>query len=120
MAAATHDLIIEQNATFSLEVTWKDPSGTPIDLTGYRIRMQIRQQPDASATLLSFDSDDLDSGMTIGTLDDEGMISITIADEITALLNFKLGYYDLTAESAGGSIYRVMEGRVSFRKAVTR
>lgn len=120
MAAAVHNLIVEQNATFSLEVTWKDPTGTPIDLTGYQIRMQIRQQHDAPTSLLSFDSEDLDTGMTIGDLDDSGVISIGWSDEITALLGFKTAYYDLTAESGGGDIYRIMEGKITLNRAVTR
>jgi hypothetical protein len=120
MAAAKYNLIIEQNATFSLEVTWKDPANTPIDLTGYRIRFQVRTQVEAANTLLSFDSGDLDSGMTIGDLDDSGVISIKISDEVTRDLDFVAGSYDLTAESAGGEVYRVMEGRVTLHKAVTR
>ena len=58
--ASKHNIFIEQGSTFHLYLTWKDPNETPIDLTGFRIRMQVRQEPESAATLLDFDSDALE------------------------------------------------------------
>ena len=42
MAAGKYHLIIEQGATLNLEIQYKDSAGTPVDLTGYSGKMQIR------------------------------------------------------------------------------
>lgn len=120
MPAAKHNIVIEQGATFPLYITWKDPQGVPIDLTGYRIRMQIRQSPSAAGTLVSFDSGALVTGQTIGALDGSGVIDIRLAPSITSLLTFTSAEWDLTAESAGGVVSRLLEGKASVSLAVTR
>lgn len=120
MAAATHNLVIEQGSTFNLNITWQDANDALVNLTGYVIRMQIRETVDADTTLVDFDSADLTAGQTIGTLDATGVIDVTLSDEVTAALDFVNGVYDLVAESSGGVVSRVVEGRVTFIKAVTR
>ena len=39
-----HNIRIEQGATWRLEVGWEDESGSPIDLTGWSARMQVREE----------------------------------------------------------------------------
>jgi hypothetical protein len=41
MAATTYDILIEQGATYSQVVTYKE-SGVAVNLTGYTARMQVR------------------------------------------------------------------------------
>lgn len=118
--AKRYNLIFEQAATFQHTVNWEDPQGVPINLTGYRIRLQVRATPSASATLIDFDSDDLGEGMSITPLDASGSFTITIADETTAEYTFKNGDYDLTATSPGGIVYRLHEGKASVSPGVTR
>lgn len=118
--ASKFNIVFEQWATFQHTVTWKDPSGAPIDLTGYRVRMQVRQSPTAAAKLLDFDSDDLDSGMEIGTLDDSGVVSITLSSAITGAMAFKAAEYDITVTSPGGVTTRLVEGKCSVSPGVTR
>lgn len=121
MAAATHNLVIEQGSTFNLNITWQDPEGSPVDLTGYSIRMQAREDFDSPDPIIDFDSDNLSAGQTIGTLDATGVIDITLADEITAALDFDTKVlYDVVAESAGGEVYRVVQGKITLKKGVTR
>ena len=118
--AKRHNIVFEQSATFQHTVTWKEPDGDAIDLTGYRVRMQVRQSPTASTTLLDFDSDDLGAGMSISTLDETGSFTITFAPAVTEALSFTGAEYDLTATSPGGIVYRLHEGKASVSLGVTR
>ena len=118
--AKRYNLIFEQAATFQHTVNWEDPQGTPIDLTGYRIRLQVRATPSASTKLVDFDSNSLGTGMSISTLDASGSFTITISDDVTAGYTFRNGDYDLTAESPGGIVYRLHEGKASVSPGVTR
>lgn len=120
MTAANYNITIEQGSTFSLTITWQDPQGQAIDLTGYKVRMQVRATFDDLAPLVSFDSSALADGQSIGALDATGIISVVLADEITAALDFNAGVYDLLAESPAGEVHRIVQGRVEFERAVTR
>lgn len=44
-AAGTHDIVIDQGATWQLNVTWQDSTGTGIDLSGASISAQVRTAP---------------------------------------------------------------------------
>lgn len=114
------NLIFEQSATFQHTVTWKDPDGNAINLTGYRIRLQVRQTPGSSTKLLDFDSDAPASGMSITSLGASGSFTITLTPAVTSALSFTGAEYDLTATSSGGIIYRLHEGKASVSLGVTR
>lgn len=118
--AKRFNLAFEQSATFQHTVNWKDPQGNPIDMTGYRIRMQVRTTASASATVLAFDSADLGEGMQIEGLGEDGWFTITLAPSVTAGLSFDTGVYDVTATSPGGVVYRLHEGKASVLPGVTR
>ena len=118
--AKRYNLVFEQNATFQHTVNWKDPSGNPIDMTGYRIRLQVRQSPSATTTLLDFDSNAPATGMSITPLGVSGSFTITFTPAVTAALTFTTAEYDLTATSPGGVVYRLHEGKASVSPGVTR
>lgn len=113
--AETHDITIDQGATFELVVEWKDPDGDPIDLTGYSAAMQIRRTfSDTPLVALASGG----SGITIDAA--LGKLSITIARTVTAALAAPLrGVYDLEL-STGGTTYRLLEGSVLITPEVTR
>lgn len=118
--AKRYNLVFEQSATFQHTVNWTDPDGNPIDLTGYRVRLQVRQSPSASTTLLDFDSASPASGMSITSLGASGSFTITFTPAVTGALDFTTAEYDLTATSAGGVVYRLHEGKASVSPGVTR
>lgn len=118
--AKRYNLIFEQSATFQHTVNWKDPEGAAIDLTGYRIRLQVRQSPSASTTLVDFDSDALGEGMSITALDASGSFTIAITSDVTGTYSFTSAEYDLTATSPGGIVYRLHEGKATTSPGVTR
>lgn len=118
--AKRYNLIFEQSATFQHTVNWREPDGTPIDLTGYRVRLQVRQSPSATETLLDIDSDALGEGMTVEGLGEGGSFTVTLAPEVTGALSFSAADYDLTVTSPDGIVYRLHEGKAAVSPGVTR
>lgn len=118
--AAKHNIVIEQGATFPLYVTYNDPSGAPVDLTGARVRFQVRQTVESASKLVDFDSSSPTTGQSIAALDTTGVISIKLAPSATSPLNFQLAEWDLVVTTAGGEATRLLEGKASVSPAVTR
>lgn len=116
MAAATHNLTIEQGATFQLNLLWKTSAGTPIDLTGYTARMQVRRKHDADTAMLNLTTEN--SAIVLGGA--AGTIAITAAATLTDDLTGKVAVYDLELVSAGGVVTRLIEGCVTISPEVTR
>ncbi len=116
MAAGRHDFTLEQGATFDELITYKDANGTPVDLTGYVARMQIREKITDATPVVSLDTT---SGITLGGT--AGTIHLTIPATTTATINMpKGGVYDLEIESPTGVVTRLLEGKVKFSPEVTR
>lgn len=121
MTAAAYDLLIEQGATWQVPLlTWSDPFNTPINLTGYTIRLQIRPTVDSATILFVADSSAPVAGITFGALNATGVINITATAAITAALVFAYAYYDLLAVSPAGYVTRLIQGRVALSTGVTR
>jgi hypothetical protein len=116
MAAANYDITIEQGATFQLNIVWKAPNGTPIDLTGYTARMQVREKVSSTATLLSLTTEN--GGIALGGA--AGTIAVTAAATLTDDITTKRGVYDLELVSSGGVVTRLIEGCVTISPEVTR
>lgn len=113
MAAGKLDLTIEQGATFQHTLTLSN-GGTAINLTGYDVRMQIRERVSASTTIA-----DLTIGAGISVVAASGQITLTISAADTAEMIFDTAYYDLEIESAG-VVTRIVEGEVTLNPEVTR
>ena len=41
--AAVHNIVIDQGSDFSIVVTVRDNTGTPLDLAGHTVRGQLRE-----------------------------------------------------------------------------
>jgi|SRR5882762_1344453 len=117
---AEYFLTVDQASTFRLSVTWTDPNGTPINLTGFRVLFQLRSLIDHNSPELRFDSAALLSGQHIGTLGSSGQIDITIDDELTAPLAPGMSAWDLLVESSVGVRDKLVYGPVFVRETVTR
>jgi hypothetical protein len=120
LAAARHHLVIEQGATFTLQLAWKDEQGQPVDLSGYHIRAQVRPSAASSTVLLAMDSDAPAPGVSFGALDASGVIDITVTATVTAGLDFNSAVYDLEAEAPAGYVTRLLEGNMRLSREVTR
>lgn len=119
MPATTHDIIIEQGATFTLQLVYKTSAGVAVDLTGYSARMQVRESYPADTALLSFTS--AGGGITLGGA--AGTILIEASDETTAAIDTRQtvwGVYDLELVPPDGRAIRLLEGAAQIRPEATR
>jgi hypothetical protein len=105
---------VDQGSTFNEAVIYKQADGTPVDLTGWAARMQVRRNIADAATLLSLTDGD---GLTITAVD--GRIDIEITATQTAAIMAGTCFYDLEIYS-GAVVRRLIEGRMIFRAEVTR
>jgi hypothetical protein len=120
MAAGQVDLVFEQGATIRKKIIWQDSTGTPIDLTGYTARMQVRTQKLAST--ITLDLTTVNGGLIIGVPATNGEITIFVDDTTTAALTPSVQVYDLEMVDAAGSgdVTRLIEGEVEIIQEVTR
>jgi len=114
MPAGTHNIIIEKGASFDLALTVEKPQGTPMDISNYTIRGQVRRdlyEPTINATFASI--------MPAGGVDGKFTISILPAD--TDTMTSGMNVYDVELEeNTTGSVMRLLEGRADVREGVTK
>lgn len=107
------DLVCYQGATFDYTLTWKT-AGTPVDLTGYSARMQVRETYTSSSAVLSFTNG---TGITLGGT--AGTILIATNAGTTAGLLAGQYVYDLEMVS-GTNVTRLVQGKFTVDPEVTR
>jgi len=112
MSAATHNLIVERGATWAQNLIWKDSGGTPINLTGYSARMQVRPRSGGNV-LVSLTSG---SGITLGTTG--GTIDLALSAGDTAVLPAGVYRYDLELIT-GTTVTRLVEGQFTVSAEIT-
>jgi hypothetical protein len=115
MAATTYDILIEQGATFSLVITYKD-NDTPIDLDGYTARMQVRATAESATVLIELTTGD--GRIVLGGA--AGTITLTIAAADTAALTAGRALYDLELISGSGIVTRLIQGVCTISRNITR
>jgi hypothetical protein len=116
MRAAQYDLVVEQGATFDLELQYTDNAGQPVDITGMVVRMQGREKIDSTTTLFDWNT----PGGTIVLSDpSNGIFKFNVSAAATATLVFDWGYYDLELVD-GAVVRRLLEGLVTLAREITR
>lgn len=115
MAATTYDLLIEQGATFSQLVTYKE-SGVAVNLTGYTARMQVRSTLESASTVVELTT--ANGRIALGGA--AGTITLTISATDTAALTAGRGVYDLELVSGSGIVTRLLQGVATISRNVTR
>lgn len=129
MAAGKYSFNIEQGSTVKFDVTYKDSSNDPIDLTGYQGRMQIKDAAGGTTTYLSLSSSlgpcgsGLNFSGSTGLLPPtSGTIGVIISSATSSLLSFNQASYDLEIASGSGDcaiVTRLIEGNIKLIKEVT-
>lgn len=116
MTAGSHDITIEQGATFILNMVWKTPLDVLVNLTGYTARMQVRRSHKTETALLTFTTENgaIVLGGALGTIVVTGLATLT--DDVPA----KVCVYDVELISAAGVVTRLIEGIATITPEVTR
>lgn len=115
MAATTYDILIEQGATFSQVITYKDV-GVAVNLTGYTARMQVRATIEAATALIDLTT--ANGRIALGGA--AGTITLSISAADTEALTAGRGVYDLELVSGSGIVTRLLQGVATISRNVTR
>ena len=99
-------------ATLSLSFTCKDENGTAVNLTGYAARAEVR--PTISSSTIT-----LNLAPTIPT-PANGIISVTITDEVTAQIEPGAYVWGLVLVTPAGGVIPIESGPIIFRQIVPR
>jgi hypothetical protein len=106
------DITIRKGAAFVKRIAVLNTDGTVRDLTGYTAKMQIRQDVDDVATVLSLVP-------TVTPL--SGYVDILITKSQTAAMTIPSGVWDLWIDNGGSdSPEYLAEGGVTVKKMVTQ
>jgi hypothetical protein len=117
--ADVFDMRIDQGATYSVTVTWADSTGTPISLSGYSARLQVRRRyADQDAGITPLVSLTSGSGLTLGG--GAGTVAVVISAATTQAIPAGTYVYDLEVESAGGVVTRLIQGPCYVSAEVSR
>ena len=116
--AVKQPLEIEQGATFKFKINWfQDDEITPVDLTNYTARMQIRSEVTSTTVLLELTTEN--GRITLNGA--SGVIDLYVSATDTAALAFTAGVYDLElVDGSNSDVYRLMYGLIEVSPEVTR
>ena len=110
--AGKYNFTIEQGVAFTRVVTWKDASGSLVNLTNKTARMQVRRA-DGTVLLSLTDADGLTLGGAAGT------ITITLSSAQTTALSFDTENYDLEITEGPSVVKRLLKGVITLDQEVT-
>jgi hypothetical protein len=114
MVTGVVNFVCPQGSTFRRTLTWKT-GVTPINLTGYSARMQVRETHDSSTVVASITSG---NGITLGG--SAGTIELYLSNTTTANIRSGLYVYDLEVVAPNGDVSRLIEGKFEVTPEVTR
>ena len=113
---AKYQIEIQQGADFERIITWIDGNSTPIDVTNYTAKLQIRNRIESENTLLELSTGN--GGIIIGNID--GKITIKIDAATSSAFIWSEGIYALEITSPMNITARLIEGRVNVKKEIVR
>ena len=106
---------VDQNATFSFIVEYKDNNGAPIDLTGATAKMQVRDTKGGSKLAFSLTSPS--GGIIIDPTN--GKLTIKITPTQTNKLFYPKSSYDIMVTDSNANKIKLLEGFITLSRSVT-
>jgi hypothetical protein len=126
MAAGRYSFTIEQGSTLDFNVQYLDSNSTPVDLTDYSGRMQIRPTAGSSDVIATLSSSRDTDGTGLNFSGSNGLqpptsgsIGVFISAASSSAFSFNEAVYDLEIYS-GSIVTRILEGKVKLSPEVTR
>jgi hypothetical protein len=113
--AVQYNVEIDQGADWFLNVTYEQPAGTPVNITGYTSALQLRSLPTDATAVLSLATG---SGITITGA--TGLVAIRATATQTRAIDEGVYYYDLEITSPAGIVTRLVQGQAYVSAEVTR
>lgn len=129
MQAGVYDIQVEQGADWSISLIWKDDTGTPVNLTGYTARLQIRKAFKETSTKLDLTS--AAGAIVLGGSAGTVMVNATAAQTSGISLDYQLLFwkdgkqtqsmvYDLILTDSSSRVTRLLQGAAFIYPEVTR
>lgn len=125
MTAANHNITAEQGATFSKVLTLSDSNENLINLNGYTARMHVRASYAATVALAELTTEN--GGITLGGV--AGTITLLISAATMAGISVvdtpgtpptRVAVYDLEIIDGSGVVTRLLQGKFTITREVTR
>jgi hypothetical protein len=116
IVAATKNFDVDQNATFSFYVEYKDSQDNPIDLTGATAKMQVRDLKGGKQLVATL-STPHSSGIDIDG--PAGIVNVIIPAASTNKFIYPKSAYDLVITDTNGNKIRLLEGFLTLNRSVT-
>lgn len=115
--AGIYDITCDQGATLRRVVTWNQPSGSPVVLTGYSARMHVREAIDAVDVILECSTEN--GRLVIDPLVGKVLIYV----EAAAMEDVEAATYRYDLELVIGAtpiVTRLLQGKFVVKPEVTR
>jgi hypothetical protein len=113
--AVQYNVEIDQGADWFLNVTYEQPAGTPVNITGYTSALQLRSLPTDATAVLS-----LSTGSGITITGSTGLVAVHATAAQTRAIDEGVYYYDLEITSQSGIVTRLVQGQAYVSAEVTR
>jgi hypothetical protein len=116
MSAAVYNFEVLQGTSLVKSVVWKNDTGTPVNLTGYTAKMQVRETADSEDVLLELST-------ALGNIQitpAQGKVTLIFSPDDTSGAYWTRGRYDLELTSGTGFVTRLIQGKFSLSKEITR
>ncbi len=107
------DIEIDKGSIWSIGIVMIQPTGIPLDLTGFTGKCQIRRYKTGAESIIA------DVLVTIDPDPRTGKVSLFLDDTITEKFKFKIAYYDLELTDSFEFTRRVLKGKVFLDQEVT-
>jgi hypothetical protein len=115
MSAGIYNDTIDQGATYTLVVVYKDENDTPINLAGYTAFMQLREDFNSATADLTLST--ANGGITITAA--QGKLTIVATATQTGALTADAYLYDIELVN-GPVVIRLLQGQMTVNSEVTR
>ena len=106
---------VDQNATFSFVVEYKDENGNAIDLTGASAKMQVRDVKGGTKLAVTLTSPS--GGIVINGL--LGKLTVTLTPTQTNKLFYPKSVYDIMVIDSNVNKIKLLEGFLTLNRSVT-
>ena len=106
---------VDQNATFSFIIEYKDNNGNPIDLDGSSAKLQVRDT--AGGSKLGFSLTSPNGGIIID--EPNGKLTIKMTPTQTSKLFYPKSSYDIMVTDSNLNKTKLLEGFITLSRSVT-
>jgi hypothetical protein len=106
---------VDQNATFSFIVEYKDENDNAIDLTGASAKMQVRDTKGGSKLAVTLTSPS--GGITIDG--PNGKLTVRMTPTQTSKIFYPKSSYDVMVVDSNGNKIKLLEGFMTLNRSVT-